>query len=116
MRTVIQFLWQASLFLVALLIGLGIVPNTIADTVFRYVNANVQGGTGDGASWTNAYQFLQDALTDAENATANDPYEIWVAAGTYYPDRSAAAPDGSCDPAPCDRNASFILDTNDVRL
>lgn len=40
-----------------------------------------QGGTGAGTSWADPYGQLQDALT----ATAGEPNQIWVAAGTYYP-------------------------------
>ena len=38
---------------------------------------------GNGQSWAKAYQYLQDALTDA-NTTAK-PVEIWVASGIYKP-------------------------------
>jgi predicted outer membrane repeat protein len=38
-------------------------------------------GSNDGSSWADAYNYLQDALGDAEVGN-----EIWVAAGTYYPD------------------------------
>ena len=110
MRIVLRFLKQASLFLLVL-IGLAKTPSSIGATVFRYVNTNVQGGAGNGTSWANAYEFLQDALDDAQSATEQNPYQIWVAAGTYYPDRSAANPEGSDDPG-----ASFTLDTNNVRV
>ncbi|HNY77568.1 MAG: hypothetical protein RBS72_04250 [Sedimentisphaerales bacterium] len=40
---------------------------------------------GDGASWTNAYRFLQDALADA--ASAGEPVEVRVAQGLYKPDQ-----------------------------
>ncbi len=45
----------------------------------RYVNAAATAG-GDGASWETAYNELQDALADV-------PAEIWIAQGTYTPDR-----------------------------
>lgn len=43
-------------------------------------------GAGDGTSWADAYQDLQDALDDARAAGDLDA-EIWIAAGTYKPDR-----------------------------
>ncbi|MHC5061543.1 MAG: choice-of-anchor K domain-containing protein, partial [Planctomycetota bacterium] len=50
-------------------------------------------GSDNGTSWTNAYNHLQDALDSANN---EDGDEIWVAAGTYYPDLSTiTAPAGS---------------------
>jgi len=45
----------------------------------RYVKADAPAG-GDGTSWPSAYRDLQDALRDGAR-------EIWVAAGTYKPDR-----------------------------
>ena len=43
---------------------------------------------GNGNNWPTAYKYLQDALNDpiAINATVQNPCEIWVAQGTYYPD------------------------------
>ncbi len=37
-------------------------------------------GQGDGSSWSDAYNRLQNALDEAESGM-----EIWVAVGTYYP-------------------------------
>ena len=50
---------------------------------------------GDGLSWGTAYTYLQDALTTAK--LMEKPVEIWVAQGTYKPDRSAAKPQGTGD-------------------
>ncbi|UCC97632.1 MAG: protein kinase, partial [Phycisphaerales bacterium] len=63
-----------------------------------YVNAASE-GPYDGKTWQTAFSDLQDALTIAQPNT-----EIWVAAGTYTPDRGTGA-----------RTASFHL-KNGVRL
>ncbi|MHC4675993.1 MAG: right-handed parallel beta-helix repeat-containing protein, partial [Planctomycetota bacterium] len=59
-------------------------------------------GANDGSSWDNAFNYLQDALAEANsNADVN---EIWVAEGTYHPDANTANPDGSGE-----REATFQL-------
>jgi len=70
----------------------------IASGATIYVDA---ARNGDGSSWTNAYKYLQDALSVAVSGD-----EIWVAEGIYIPDRSLANPNGSGD-----RAATFHLKT-----
>ncbi|MHC4633245.1 MAG: hypothetical protein ACYS9C_18525, partial [Planctomycetota bacterium] len=66
-----------------------------------YVDVDA-GGANNGASWENAYNYLQDALADANSA--EKPVEIRVAGGIYTPDSNSAEPNGSGD-----RMATFKL-------
>ncbi len=66
-----------------------------------YVDVNAT-GANNGTSWTDAYNYLQDALSDANSAAK--PVEICVAQGIYRPDRSLAEPNGTGD-----RDATFQL-------
>jgi hypothetical protein len=65
------------------------------------VDANAV-GANDGSSWTDAYNYLQDALGDANASTK--PVQIRVAQGVYKPDRNTAAPNGTGN-----REATFQL-------
>ncbi len=65
-------------------------------------------GANDGSSWTDASNYLQDALADANSS--EKPVEIRVAQGVYTPDSNSAVPNGSGD-----REASFQL-VNGVTL
>ena len=64
-----------------------------------YVDADAN-GVNDGSSWTDAYNYLQDALTDANSVT--EPVEIRVAQGIYKPDQGEGI-------TPGDRTATFHL-------
>jgi len=64
-----------------------------AEAATIYVNASVKAGAvQDGASWKTAFASLQDALDRA--AATPGPDEIWVAAGTYTPNK-IYAPSGT---------------------
>ncbi len=66
----------------------------------RFVKADAT-GNNNGTSWTDAYKYLQDALSEASGGTVD---EIWVAAGTYRPDEDTGNPTGSGE-----RTATFQL-------
>jgi len=70
-----------------------------------YVDADAA-GANDGSNWENAYNYLQDALADA-NSSAK-PVEIRVAEGVYKPDRGGGR-------APGDMTGTFRL-VNGVTL
>ncbi|MBB4119762.1 hypothetical protein GGR32_002068, partial [Mesonia hippocampi] len=73
-----------------------------------YVNKNVTGGNGSGDSWANAIPELADALFWANNNQdpnwITTPLQIWVAKGTYLPDKGRNVSNN-------DRNATFQLVT-----
>jgi hypothetical protein len=71
--------------------------NLQAQSIF-YVNQAVPGGQQNGASWTNAYSDLQQALALAKHGD-----EVWVAKGQYFPTAST------------NRNISFVW-KNGVKL
>jgi len=71
----------------------------LADTCYgitMYVDANAI-GNNNGESWVHAFVDLQDAL-DLARALGSPATEIWVAQGTYRPDRGSG-----------DRDATFAL-------
>jgi len=79
--------------LILMAIGRTAVTKTI------YVDDNAA-GVNDGSSWTDAYNYLQDALADAKSA--EKPVEIKVAQGVYKPDQGAGK-------VPHDQTATFQL-------
>jgi len=64
-------------------------------------------GANDGSSWTDAYNYLQDALVDANSS--GKPVEIRVAQGIYKPDQGADVPYPPTWPANLDYRATFNL-------
>ncbi|MCB9298944.1 MAG: SBBP repeat-containing protein, partial [Lewinellaceae bacterium] len=67
-----------------------------------YVNDNAS-GANTGASWADAFNNLQDALTQA--AACPNVDEIWVAAGTYTPGQGVGY-------IPGNRSHSFVMRNN----
>ena len=62
--------------------------------------------SGDGAAWATAYDYLQDALSQAatvnsDDDTGNDVDQIWIAEGVYRPSAELEAGDP--------RSATFSL-------
>ena len=78
--------------LIALFVVLGL--RTVAGGSIIYVDADAP-GFNNGSSWENAYNFMQDALTDANSALK--PVEIRGTEGIYTPDSNSADPNGSGD-------------------
>jgi len=66
-----------------LLLSAPLVATSAAAQGIIYVDHQAA-GLNDGSSWFDAYADLQDALDDARH---NGASEIWIADGTYYPDR-----------------------------
>jgi len=64
-----------------------------------YIDADAT-GKNDGSNWVDAYVYLQDALTDANDA--QKPVEIRMAQGTYTPDCGNGYVRG-------DKQAKFLL-------
>ncbi|GMU35536.1 MAG: hypothetical protein HS101_01535 [Planctomycetia bacterium] len=67
-------------------------------------------GAQDGSNWFNAYRDLKSAI-----AISSPGDEIWVAAGTYYPDGGYQPSGGSLIAGTGNRDQSFVL-ASDVAL
>lgn len=81
--------WSSTARALMLTVGVGALASPCSGQTQVFVDATAPGG-GDGTSWTQAYNDLQDALESATQLT-----EIWIAQGTYYPDRGTADPDAT---------------------
>ena len=92
--------WMPARTVGAMAIGLAWVLGAQAAVVF--VDDNAPPG-GNGQTWATAYTYLQDALTAALNSGGTIT-EVWVAAGTYRPNRDNAHPNGTGS-----RTATFQL-------
>ena len=57
--------------------------SVMAQTTY-HVNINSGDDANDGLNWSTAFENLQAAIELAEEGD-----EIWIAAGTYYPDRKS---------------------------
>jgi len=86
-------------WLLTLLLLFSLIPPAAAEVI--YVDADAT-GANNGSSWADAYNYLQDALSDANAAIK--PVEIRVAGGAYRPNENTLHPSGTGD-----REATFQL-------
>lgn len=73
---------RAAAFFVLLLSIPGLV---VAQSSTRYYVNHAAPAGGDGSSWSNAFRSIQRAIDAASEEIAD---EIWVASGTYYPEKT----------------------------
>lgn len=113
-----QRLWILTFFLMTLFIKTAVAQITPDDNNILYVNQNVNGSNESGNSWANALPELADALKwvreqhDVDNDwLQDDPLQIWVAGGTYYP--LYTPEDGQNFATPTDpRDKAFLMVKN----
>lgn len=90
------------------LAGMSLIASSAsAGTVLRYYVDINSPSSGNGLSWGQSFQYLQDALDEAQTTLLGGcgcDIEIFVAAGTYRPDEDMFSPSGTND-----RFASFVL-------
>lgn len=101
-------------------------PNALAQPTTLYVDRDASPSDCasatdpselDGTSWECAYPALQDAF-DVVALDMGTDYEVWVAAGTYYPDEDLVDTDGdgSTEHTSGSRDEHFLLARDDVAL
>mgnify|MGYP005859362433 CR=1 FL=1 len=107
--SVLQLVWQLSTTLAGIAVILtfaslfALAPATPAyaqDVTIIYVDAANGNDSNTGATWAQAFANLQTAITATTSITGN--VQIWVAAGTYYPDQGTGQTDD-------DRTSSFRI-------
>jgi len=78
------------------LLALGLIPTAAAQTILRVDGTSGTGG-GNGSAWgASAFKYLRDALAQADVIVGGGgTVQVWVADGTYKPDRSNASPGGT---------------------
>jgi hypothetical protein len=76
-------------------------PATLTHATTYYVKP-ISTGTGNGSSWANASNNLQDLINNASAASSD---QIWVAAGTYLPTQDPFGSTSPTDP----RDKTFYL-------
>src|SRR4030042_895784 len=80
--------WEVKVAMLCLCLG---IASTCPAKVI-YVDADAT-GANNGSSWADAYNYLQDALSDANSSPK--PLEIRIAEGTYRPDENTLNPNGT---------------------
>jgi predicted outer membrane repeat protein len=88
--------------LIYLFLPCSFVNAVYAQTIY-YVDGSQPNNSGNGLSWANAKKNIQDAITLASSGS-----EIWVKAGTYFPDEGTGLTNN-------DRTSTFLLKT-DVKM
>ena len=91
---------SSSLFFISLLFIL-LVSSSVYSQSIRYVKP-IATGTGDGSSWVNASADLQAMINSSD---IND--QVWVASGTYKPNRPIDNQDNISEPN--NRHNAFML-------
>ncbi|MHC4676931.1 MAG: hypothetical protein ACYTBZ_30985 [Planctomycetota bacterium] len=86
-----------TVFLATAILLLAVVSSAAGKIIYVDADGN---GLNNGSNWTNAYNYLQDALIDANSSPK--PVEIHVAQSTYTPDQGVGI-------TPGDREATFQL-------
>ena len=115
-RTCCQYVIVSLQFVILVFTALFFTASASAQTVILRVDGPSGSATpaGQGNDWgSNAYKYLPDAIDRADfllNNSLATSVQLWVRAGTYYPDEGH---DGNGDPLPAnERSLTFELHNN----